>query len=77
MSVSCHDTVEEIPVTPAGAPALAPAPVLPLNTDVIRLPATDPALSNDGGLRKLLQGPRAVGALSHPSPRDALAAISP
>ncbi|BDA48228.1 hypothetical protein COCOBI_11-4880 [Coccomyxa sp. Obi] len=52
--------VEEIPVTPAGAPALAPASVQSLNTDVIRLPATDPALSTDGGLRKLLQGPQAV-----------------
>ncbi|CAL8466001.1 g5537 [Coccomyxa elongata] len=52
--------VEEVPVSPAGAPVLAPAPVQPLNTDVIRLPATDPALSNDSGLRKLLQGPRAV-----------------
>lgn len=62
---SCYDTVEEISTTQAGAPAFAPAPVQPLNTDVIRLPATDPALSNDGGSRRLLQEPWIVGALYH------------
>ena len=57
-------SVEEIPpASPAGAPAVAPVGAVSGDAPIIRLPATDPALltSDDGGSRRLLQGPRAAG----------------
>ncbi|KAK9901976.1 hypothetical protein WJX75_000064 [Coccomyxa subellipsoidea] len=70
--------VEEIPpATPAGAPAVAPGEAVSGEADVIRLPATDPALltSDDGGSRRLLQRPRAAGVA--PSMANAPAAEAP
>ena len=57
--------VEEIPpASPTGAPALAPLQAVPGDADVIRLPTTDPVLADNGGNRRLLQGPRGAGLSS-------------
>ncbi|EIE18507.1 hypothetical protein COCSUDRAFT_45302 [Coccomyxa subellipsoidea C-169] len=64
--------VEEIPpASPTGAPALAPLQAVPGDADVIRLPATDPVLADNGGNRRLLQGPRGA------APAPSLAAVAP